>query len=370
MNSTLPTGPSAPSLPAGPSSGLPATPFPLDPATIAALFAALIQAENDVLVLKYVTVSSFALLVYDILLTMPKEIELIWNAKLSRGSLLYYFVRYGNLLSMALNLPYYLWVNPNFNYCKVWYYFDSWMGVACVIPITVILTFRTYAVCDRAPAVKYLLWLLILISNVGLIACVIVTTVQIQFAAPALPGFTCVLSASGFSRSAGIVQYASSTIFDFGIFIITAGRLYRLYVFGRTKLAKIILQDCLWYFMALAWLSLAGMLLFICLPPERATISAVIANLARTISVIITTRIVLNLRSFVSNPGATLTLDNMTSPPVIGSGYTASTGGSTTVFTKQSSEWSPQQNRRQGPILAKVPSQSGDLEMPIYSPRK
>ncbi|KAI0772166.1 hypothetical protein BC629DRAFT_1529759, partial [Irpex lacteus] len=329
--------------------------FPFDPAAIAALIAALIQAEQDILVLKVGGT-----------LTCILQYELIWRSKLSRGSVLYFIMpRLDIMLSLIIPSIDYLWENPSFSYCKVWYYFEAWTGVACVIPITIILTFRTYAVCDRAASVKYLLWALILISNVGLIACVIVTTVQIEFAESAkiVPGYTCVMTATGFSRAAGIVQYASSTLFDFGIFFITAGRLYRLYVFGRTKLAKIILEDCVWYFMTLAWIAA-----FACLPPARATLSAVIANLARSISVIITSRIVLRLREFVANPEATVTVGTMTCPPVISSRFSeSSSDGSTTVYTKGSTskEWNPR-GRGQAPILAKAVTE--DVEMPAYSP--
>lgn len=240
--------------------------------------------------------------------------------------------------------------------------------------------------------------LLALVSGLLLIC---LTTVAES--AKIVPGYTCVMTATGFSRAAGIVQYASSTLFDFGIFFITAGRLYRLctwsvhfskhirslltftrclrtyeacqdyprglcLVFHDTRMVSWLSQIAVISANSFFRLSLAGLLLFACLPPARATLSAVIANLARSISVIITSRIVLRLREFVANPEATVTVGTMTCPPVISSRFSeASSDGSTTVYTKGSTskEWNPR-GRGQAPILAKAVTE--DVEMPTYSP--
>jgi len=308
----------------------------LDPAAIAALIAQLVQAENDVLLLKYVAVASVVLVAYDIILTLPAEIELIWKSRFSRGTVLYFVVRYVNTVQMALDLIYYLWVDPPFKFCQVYFYFDAYTSTFCVIPITVVLAFRTYAVCDRNVLAKRLLWILTVGSNVAVVAAVIWTTVEIKIVPPSIPvpGFTCVLSASGVPRNAGILQYVAGVSFDFGIFLITAARLYKLYVFGRTQLIKVIMRDCLWYFMALTWLNLAQLFIFIFIPPSRLTISAVFVNLSRSLAVIFTSRIVLNLRGFVSRPDADVTVNTLTTPPgVYMSDYSMGTGASSTVHS-------------------------------------
>lgn len=149
------------------------------------------------------------------------------------------------------------------------------------------------------------------------------------------------------------MQYSSSVVFEFSIFFITIRRLYKLCkypplghielvlnfdidVFGKTHLIKVIMRDCLWYFMALCWyvvytvprvvgmtdyclyrLDLAGLLLFVGLPSSRVTLAAAIANPSRSLAVILTSRIVLNLRGFVCRADADVTINTLTTPPGI-----------------------------------------------------
>lgn len=276
-----------------------------------AVFRAIIQTEFDALAVNYVTIASCALVAYDILLTFPEEYEFIWRAKFTKGTLLYIVLRYGNFVQMvALNTPFYVWAGASDSTCRTLFYTDIWTTLVCIIPMTLVLTFRTYATCDRHPKAKWFLGVVFAVSILGLIVEDISETIQGDAIPPPLPGLSCVYRITGVPKAGAILQYASTAFFDAIIFSVTVIRLYQLFVVGKARLVRVILRDSLWYFLVLFGESVSALLMLILLPPERAALQSLLGNNARALSVIIASRIILNLRQVAG--ARELTLETLT----------------------------------------------------------
>ncbi|KAF8579557.1 hypothetical protein K439DRAFT_1524119 [Ramaria rubella] len=66
--------------------------------------AALIQEQSDSVTFNYVTIASFTLLAYDILLTFPSEVRFIWHKKFRLSTILYLLTRYPTLREFLVNV--------------------------------------------------------------------------------------------------------------------------------------------------------------------------------------------------------------------------------------------------------------------------
>jgi len=56
---------------------------------------ALVTAVGDYKIFSYVEVANLTVFIWDILLTLPREIEFVWRARWSLGKVLYIINRYG-----------------------------------------------------------------------------------------------------------------------------------------------------------------------------------------------------------------------------------------------------------------------------------
>jgi len=89
--------------------------------------------------------SSSTLIVWDHLMTIDKEIELIWNAPWSPGKCLFIANRYYSLIIVIFNN--YALFTPHLNdsFCLKWYHWQGWTGLAMCMTAEVILQLRVVA---------------------------------------------------------------------------------------------------------------------------------------------------------------------------------------------------------------------------------
>jgi len=269
----------------------------LNRTALATILDTVVTVERDITAVQYVTVSSFALLIYDILLTFEKEYQHIWSARQSMGTLLYLFIRYANLLLTAANV-YYTQAKGPPEYCRLYLYIDTWFSITCMIPILVVLAFRTYALCECKTTAKWFLSTGLVITSLAFIACSIISTVGTHFTELMLPGSTCLLSISETPKIASILVYGASVAFSTVILFITVLKVHQLCRFGQAKLMRVIMRDNLVYFVVILCECLAALLLYTSLPTRHSTLRALLVDHSRVMATIATSRIVLNLRGF------------------------------------------------------------------------
>ncbi|KAF9035751.1 hypothetical protein BDZ89DRAFT_1157728 [Hymenopellis radicata] len=141
--------------------------------------------------------NSRSIQVFDYLLTLEQEVELIWASEWTITKLLYLVTRY----SPFVNAGVFLWqqVTPNMSAenCVLVFKLNGWMATAGIILAEVILTLRTWAVWNRHR------FLTVCMPALFLAHCVVVFTVMgiflnsVQFPTLPLPDLKgCLLSAA------------------------------------------------------------------------------------------------------------------------------------------------------------------------------
>ncbi|KAF7374689.1 hypothetical protein MSAN_00353900 [Mycena sanguinolenta] len=178
----------------------------------------------------------------------------------------------------------------------------------------VFLALRTYALYRGEGAFyKWLIFGVVLSSNLALFVSLSLATAEVRFSPLPAPGLTCSFTISGPPNTAGLVQFIASTYFDFVIFGLSALRCWQHYKQGNVRIIKILFKSCLLYFVFLFTTGLASLIMYKTLPDARAELKGVLINPMRTAAVIITSRMVLNIRSIVWSDGP-ITTENLATP--------------------------------------------------------
>ncbi|GJE93094.1 hypothetical protein PsYK624_092530 [Phanerochaete sordida] len=274
-------------------------------------------ARQDALTMKYTTVASMALLVYDIILTFSDEYELIWCSKFTWYTWMYMVMRYGNLLHMlTIQLLFYAWDNAPLSSCRTLLLLDAWTLLPLIIPLFLTLGLRAYATCGRTSKAKWWLGALCVIVTLAELAGDILWTVQAKVTSTPLPGLPCIYKVTTASPVLGaVLQTGPTAAFDCIMFIIVAWKMHKSYLRDRTNLVKVIFRDSLWY-LVLSGETVACMLLFICLRGEHAALQPTLSSEARTMAIIVASRVILNVRRAASNSGVRSSQDSAPPPRI------------------------------------------------------
>ncbi|KAF9035874.1 hypothetical protein BJ165DRAFT_1508650 [Panaeolus papilionaceus] len=102
----------------------------------------------------YIIISSLAVFVYDIIATLPDEIEHIWRANWTLPKALYLIVRYWALAIVILYVVVFTQVQHSVQRCKALAWFYITLGANVLSPlVNVILSLRLYALYHRSKKV-------------------------------------------------------------------------------------------------------------------------------------------------------------------------------------------------------------------------
>ncbi|KAH8822728.1 hypothetical protein DL96DRAFT_1683770 [Flagelloscypha sp. PMI_526] len=129
------------------------TTSPLDPVPI-----------ERVQVVKYVAVSSMALLAYDSLLVFDREIDLIWRNFFVawKSRVLYLLARYVPMASVVCGMGYYVFNDPTPERCRIFDTLATWLTAIGVVVSEAILLARTFALFSGSRKLLYTLLALLL----------------------------------------------------------------------------------------------------------------------------------------------------------------------------------------------------------------
>jgi len=100
---------------------------------------------GDVQTIRYSELASSTVIIYDHLITLDQEYNLIWTSPWSRGKCLFLLNRYYTLITVVFNN--YALFSPEItdSFCLRWYRWQGWTGVISFVIAELILQLRLYA---------------------------------------------------------------------------------------------------------------------------------------------------------------------------------------------------------------------------------
>ncbi|KAG9077532.1 hypothetical protein FS749_010571 [Ceratobasidium sp. UAMH 11750] len=135
-----------------------------DPAKAAAVRAALHELEvalRHVNFSRYMGVAGYALLIYDHLLTLPGEVELVWKAD-KRNIVTWLFLVNRYVVPIVLGIDLYdkggLAGHLTKNFCQKWFVIEGYLNVLSFAAVHALVAMRVNAVWGRRQWVTILLW--------------------------------------------------------------------------------------------------------------------------------------------------------------------------------------------------------------------
>jgi hypothetical protein len=112
---------------------------------------------QDIYTSRYASLAAGSIIVYDHLLTLDNEFELIWTSSWSVGKVLFIINRYYSLISVIVNNYFLFGTNLTNSGCLKFYHWQGWTGLIAVIIAEIILQMRLFALYFLDKKVLYLM---------------------------------------------------------------------------------------------------------------------------------------------------------------------------------------------------------------------
>ncbi|KAJ7141572.1 hypothetical protein C8R46DRAFT_1135285, partial [Mycena filopes] len=254
---------------------------------------AAVEAARETFVNNCATAAFIVILVYDWLLTLGVEIDYIWRQKMSWGKLLYFINRYLVIIDLVILLN---------CICVPWFHIDSWLGVLSIVSIDTIMLVRAWAMWQRS---KRVLVLLLSLQVVFTMCLKFLLPSSTSPAEPAIPSPNNIRPClTGFARPD--VLYAlwmGVVVWDLTIMVATLMRAIPTIRLDRSvaPIISLILRDGIQYFVLMLLIALGNIVVINKAPGPLATM---LLTLQRVTNSVIGSRIMLNLRGMLLNPGS------------------------------------------------------------------
>ncbi|KAH8828984.1 hypothetical protein DL96DRAFT_1814275 [Flagelloscypha sp. PMI_526] len=258
----------------------------------------LTKLVNSGMVLSMIQSSALTILVYDWLLTLEKEVTLVWSRKWSLGKALYFLTRYPAIIDVLICLSR-RWV-PNKDsatHCPIPFHLGAWLVTIGMHVAELILVLRTWAICGCN---KWILRGLLFFQTVILVyngVSLEIFVRSIVWLGPELPGVKGCLMISAPGKRYFSIAYINIAVFEFCIFVITMVACFRR---GRRKgssLLYVVWRDGLVFFLLIFIISTLNVMVMFAVPHEY---SIVLTLFQRVLHSIATGRILLHMREELS----------------------------------------------------------------------
>jgi len=120
-------------------------------------YASLLEVFTILQWTKLVTVSATTLVLYDHMITLDQEVNLVWRARWSVGKILFIIIRYENLFifpfqTLAMFIP-----APTEQFCVAWVRWEWCIGLTTSLLAEIVLQLRIYAMYGRSKKIALLL---------------------------------------------------------------------------------------------------------------------------------------------------------------------------------------------------------------------
>ncbi|KAH8828983.1 hypothetical protein DL96DRAFT_1021899 [Flagelloscypha sp. PMI_526] len=242
--------------------------------------------------------SALTILIYDWLLTLEKEVTLVWSSKWSLGKALYFLTRYPPFVDVLICLSR-RWV-PNKDsatHCPIPVHIGFWFVTVGMHVAELILVLRTWAICGRNKWVlRGLLFfqMLIFLYNAASLE---IFLRSIVWLGPELPGVVGCLILSAPGRRYFSIAYINLAAFELCIFVMTTIVCYRRGRRNGSGLFYVVWRDGLIFFLLIFMISALNVMVMFAIPHEY---SIVLTLFQRVLHSIATGRILLHMREEVS----------------------------------------------------------------------
>ncbi|KAF9260180.1 hypothetical protein L218DRAFT_962804 [Marasmius fiardii PR-910] len=264
-----------------------------DAAAAKAAVEKIVEALGHQRIVSHVDVLSTTLLVYEVIINLPVEIEHIWMRKWSLLTVLYTLQRYLPFFDTAgLVLYHQFGANLSTRYCTLNYNIGGWSFIIGIVLSEIVLTLRVWAVWKRSIAVAIGLVVFFLACWVPCYVLFAEFLSATKFAILPLPDFRGCFIAGG--SHILYLCWVLMMVYDTGtlvMILIPGVAAYRRG--GRSELVKTVYQDGVIYYVFLFLISTINVIVILTLPPDLVHL---LSSFERVLHSILTSRAVLHIR--------------------------------------------------------------------------
>ncbi|KAH8102058.1 hypothetical protein BXZ70DRAFT_1016070 [Cristinia sonorae] len=229
--------------------------------------AALITGASHLIAAKYYATASFVMMVYDITLTFPLELEKIWKQKFS-GVTVLWFMRY--------------------------FRYPGYIATIQRVVIGTIFILRMYSIYGRNLFVAGLIFVSLFVE----VVVKLYATIAWGQAITLPPGFVaCVLTVAPANSARFIIFWVFELVTDTLVLFLTLLRSFQLRrstVIWQSQLWHVLVKDGLVYFFVMFIANLTTVIMYITAPED---LKAINADFGVMINAIMTARMILNLKT-------------------------------------------------------------------------
>jgi len=245
---------------------------------------------------RYASLAASAIIVYDHLLTLDNEMELIWKSSWSIGKVLFIINRYYTLISVIVNNYALFGTTLTNSGCLRFYHWQGWTGlIACMISET-ILQMRLYALYSLNKKILGLMVGSFLIASASAAAVLEIVLRQITAVSIRLPGLSsCIIATS--PPSYFYAFWIPCLAFESLLCALALVRGFQTYRDGgspsQSKLVRLLIRDSVCYYMVMFATYLTCLLIWI----VNIDLLEVPIGFTIAFSCVLGNRVILNVRS-------------------------------------------------------------------------
>jgi len=254
---------------------------------------------------RYIALLAYTAAAYDIIITQEQERALVWNAKWSKGKILFFLVRYLILFEASMYVTYLFAKDIGATFCIAASISSGWFTVCCLIPLQAIVILRTSALWERSKGINFLLIGSVIAADIVMI----VTTVRIENAvrhhiddSVVRPIIGCLSYIPPLNLRLTFPAWISMIAFDSLIFLLTIMKAVRNYIWGmdRAPLITVLIRDGFLYYAVMLAAAILNVLFYDTLGVSHPILSSSLTTVVNASCSIIGSRLMLNMHGAVS----------------------------------------------------------------------
>ncbi|KLO12402.1 hypothetical protein SCHPADRAFT_419020 [Schizopora paradoxa] len=245
---------------------------------------------------KYSFIAGFALLVYDVVINLSSEIELIWRCRWSFGKIIYILARYSGFVDAAFILYYAFSTNLTIESCRSPYV--TLIKGCMLIGVAIchcVLVIRTFVIWERNISTLGFMCSILIVGFALKVYVIVKMLHDLTFAPSPMPAISACIPIQG-SDTAFII-FCIDTAFEFQIVALTLYKGLFRWKSVSTPLIRTIYRDGFIYFAVILCISLANTLL--CRRMFSTPYVSIAIMLHRIFHSILASRVIMNLRKAV-----------------------------------------------------------------------
>ncbi|KAL1754087.1 hypothetical protein FB107DRAFT_276116 [Schizophyllum commune] len=254
---------------------------------------ALVETLKDVRATRYVTAIGVVILLYDHLLTLKDEVELVWKARLTVAQVLFLILRYLPLIGVVIEniqlsglVPLYF---PD-NFCKIYMDVATYFGVITMAISDFLVLLRLWVLWDRNRRLVACSLVGYIVTQLANIAC---CTFSVVTMTPALV-YSSDLRMCIFAKDVHISSlWMPGLIFDVSIFLATVWNALQRPMSANSSMVKALYRDGFVYFLVLTSLRVANLVLALVAPVSLKFVGVFFIWCASTVT---TSRFIFSIR--------------------------------------------------------------------------